>query len=110
MRDRRVLGIGAAAAAGAAVAAAAWALAPDSSSASKKAGSAPATARVERRDLVVRESLDGQLGYADERMLATARPGTVTGLAREASVVGRGGKLYALDGRWTRLLYGSVPA
>ena len=110
MRDRRVLWIGAAAAVGAAAALAAWALAPDSSSASKKAGTTTATARVERRDLVVRESLDGELGYADERMLPSARPGTVTGLAREGSVVERGGKLYALDGRWTRLLYGTVPA
>lgn len=111
MRRRLVWSGAAAAAAAVAVAAvAAWTLAPDSSSASDADRSPPATARVERRDLVVRESLEGSLGYADARVLASAVPGTVTALAPEGSTVRRGGVLYALDGRATRLLYGSVPA
>ena len=36
--------------------------------------------------------------------------GTVTGLAREGSIVGRGETLYELDGRPVLLMYGAVPA
>ena len=69
-----------------------------------------ATASVQRRDLVVRETLQGQLGFDDVRRLAATRAGTVTQLAREGSVVRRGGVLYAIDGRGTYLLYGTTPA
>lgn len=110
MNDRRLVWGGAAAVAVVAAAVAAWTLAPESSSASEAGGSTAATARVDRRDLVVRESLDGELGYADSRALASAGGGTLTALPREGSVARRGGTLYALDGRSTRLLYGSTPA
>ena len=69
-----------------------------------------ATTTVRRRDLVERETLDGTLGFADAQALATARPGTVTWLPREGSVVRRGRRLYEIDGRSTYLLYGSTPA
>lgn len=69
------------------------------------------TAKVERRDLVDRASLDGTLGYADSRPLAASVPGTLTAIAAEGSVVERGGALYTVNGDQTvRLLYGSVPA
>jgi peptidoglycan hydrolase-like protein with peptidoglycan-binding domain len=70
---------------------------------------ATATATVDRRDLIVRESFDGTLGYDDVRTLTASRPGTVTRLPAEGSVVKRGGVLYAIDGRGVRLLYGSMP-
>jgi peptidoglycan hydrolase-like protein with peptidoglycan-binding domain len=80
---------------------------------------ATATATVQRRDLVVRETFDGTLGYADLRTLTVAGSGsagggaegggTVTRLPAEGSVVRRGGVLYAVDGRGVRLLYGSTP-
>jgi peptidoglycan hydrolase-like protein with peptidoglycan-binding domain len=69
-----------------------------------------ATATVERRDLVVRESFDGTLGYGDARTLASSgRGGTITWLPSEGSVVKRGGVLYAVNGRGLRLLDGSMP-
>jgi peptidoglycan hydrolase-like protein with peptidoglycan-binding domain len=72
---------------------------------------------VQRRDLVVRETFDGTLGYGDVRALTAAGGGseaggagsTVTRLPVEGTVVRRGGVLYAVDGRGVRLLYGSVP-
>jgi peptidoglycan hydrolase-like protein with peptidoglycan-binding domain len=67
------------------------------------------TATVQRRDLVVRESFDGTLGYDDVRTLAAGRSGIVTNLPAEGSVVERGGVLYEVDGRGARLLYGTVP-
>jgi peptidoglycan hydrolase-like protein with peptidoglycan-binding domain len=82
----------------------------DSASAAPSGGPASSTATVERRDLVVRESFDGTLGYGDTRSLAaTGHGGTVTKLPAEGSVVRRGGALYAADGRSVRLLYGSMP-
>jgi peptidoglycan hydrolase-like protein with peptidoglycan-binding domain len=70
-----------------------------------------ATATVERRDLVDRESLDGTLGYADAAPLSAGATGTVTSLPEPGSVIRRGRPLYRLDDEpaaW--LLYGSLPA
>jgi multidrug efflux pump subunit AcrA (membrane-fusion protein) len=67
------------------------------------------TAKVARRDLVVRESLDGTLGYDDVRVLTAASAGTVTRLPKQGSVVRRGGTLVEIDGRALRLLYGEQP-
>jgi peptidoglycan hydrolase-like protein with peptidoglycan-binding domain len=72
---------------------------------------ATATATVERRDLVDRESIDGTLGYADAAPLVSGAQGTVTDLPEAGDVVRRGRSLYAIDGEpaaW--LLYGSLPA
>jgi peptidoglycan hydrolase-like protein with peptidoglycan-binding domain len=70
-----------------------------------------ATATVQRRDLVDRESVDGTLGYADAAPLLAGAAGTVTALPEPGSVLRRGRSLYAVDGEpaaW--LLYGSLPA
>ena len=70
-----------------------------------------ATATVERRDLVDRETLSGTLGYADAAPLPAAAAGTVTELPEAGRVVRRGRALYESDGEpaaW--LLYGSLPA
>jgi peptidoglycan hydrolase-like protein with peptidoglycan-binding domain len=77
----------------------------------RAAGGDTATATVERRDLVDRESLGGTLGYADAAPLPAAAAGTVTGLPEAGSVIRRGRPLYRLDDEpaaW--LLYGSLPA
>jgi peptidoglycan hydrolase-like protein with peptidoglycan-binding domain len=71
--------------------------------------SATGRAAVERRDLVVRESFDGTLGYEDVRPLAAGGSGIVTRLPAEGAVVRRGDVLYEVDGRGVRLLYGAVP-
>jgi peptidoglycan hydrolase-like protein with peptidoglycan-binding domain len=76
-----------------------------------RAASATATAAVERRDLVDRESVGGTLGYADAAALLAGTTGVVTGLPEPGSVIRRGEALYRLDDEpaaW--LLYGSLPA
>jgi len=100
---------GAVAAAGL-VAAAALAAGGDSAPRAAEATPARATAAVERRDLVDRETLAGTLGYADPGTLAAGADGTLTGLREPGSVVTRGHSLYAIDGHAAAfLLYGGLP-
>ena len=74
-------------------------------------GSAPpATATVERRDLVDRQDVSGALEYADDSTLAGKVQGTLTWLPTAGHVVGRGGTLYRVDEDPVVLMYGSVPA
>ena len=76
-----------------------------------RAASATASAAVERRDLVDRESVGGTLGYADAAALLAGAAGVVTGLPDPGSVIRRGDSLYRLDDEpaaW--LLYGALPA
>lgn len=70
-----------------------------------------ATAEVVETDLVQRTSVDGTLGYAtlDEQVVGRGS-GTITGLAAEGAVMGRGGALYHVDGRPVTLLLGGQPA
>jgi peptidoglycan hydrolase-like protein with peptidoglycan-binding domain len=60
--------------------------------------------------MVVTDTVDGTLGYGQQTKLAGKRRGTITGLAAEGSVVGRGQQLFAVDGQPVFLLYGKVPA
>jgi peptidoglycan hydrolase-like protein with peptidoglycan-binding domain len=69
-----------------------------------------ATATVERRDLVERETFDGSLGYADERALAGSSAGTLTGIAGEGEQLRRGDVLYEVDDRPVVLMIGEMPA
>ena len=70
---------------------------------------ATATADVERRDLVLRDDVDGTLGYADARALTASSPGVVTRLREEGTVATRGQVLYEVNAKGVRLLYGSMP-
>jgi multidrug efflux system membrane fusion protein len=98
-----------AAAAGAAVGL--WTLlARDTGGESEAALPQTATAQIERRDLVGRETFEGTLGYAGARPLVSRLPGTITWLAPEGSVVRRGEPLLRVDGRGVFLMYGEVPA
>ena len=82
-----------------------------SAGAASRAGATTATAPVERRDLVDRETFAGTLGYAGERSVAAGAAGTVTRLPAEGATVRRGEPLYELDGRPTAyLMYGERPA
>ena len=93
-----------------AIAAVALATGGESGSATAATGeSATATAKVVRRDLVLRDDVDGTLGYADARTLAAAAQGTVTRLPAEGTVVTRGKAVYDVNARPVRLLYGRVP-
>ena len=69
-----------------------------------------ATAAIERRDLVERETVDGTLGYADERAVPNRRSGTVTWLPSRGAVVRANARLYEVDGEAVYLLDGRVPA
>lgn len=72
-------------------------------------GLPPATAPVVRGDLGSSVQVDGVLGRSGERRLNSAGPGVLTWLAPEGTSVERDGKLYELNGRPVRLMYGSVP-
>jgi peptidoglycan hydrolase-like protein with peptidoglycan-binding domain len=103
----------AAAAVGAAAigAAVVWAAGGDEAPPVRAAAAATATATVERRDLVDRESVAGTLGYAGAAPLLAGAAGTVTGLPDAGAVIRRGDELYRLDDEpaaW--LLYGALPA
>ena len=94
-----------------AVAAVALAAGGDEAPPVRAASAGTATATVERRDLVDRESVGGTLGYADAAPLRAGAAGTVTDLPEPGAVVRRGRSLYDLDGEpaaW--ILYGSLPA
>jgi peptidoglycan hydrolase-like protein with peptidoglycan-binding domain len=101
-----------AAAAGVAVVAAGVALTgADDDAGATRAAAPTATAPVERRDLVDRESIDGTLGYADASPLRAGASGTLTAIRESGSVVRRGHSLYDVEGEpaaW--LLYASLPA
>ena len=95
-----------------AVALAAVALAGCGASAQPPAApGATATAAVERRDLVDRDTVSGTLGYAGAGTLTAGIAGTITRLRAAGGVVRRGRSLYSLDGHpaaW--LFYGTLPA
>jgi peptidoglycan hydrolase-like protein with peptidoglycan-binding domain len=89
-----------------------WAAAAGGSSGSDAPETAErtgATATIERRDLVQHETVDGTLGYADDRTLYAQAMGTVTALRKAGKVVERGQALYWLDGKPVTLMYGRVP-
>ncbi|MET9610824.1 efflux RND transporter periplasmic adaptor subunit [Streptomyces sp. NPDC006512] len=72
-------------------------------------GMPPATAPVQRGDLSAGLQVEGTLGYAQERKLAAPGPGVLTWTASEGAAVERDGKLYEVNGKPVRLMYGSVP-
>ncbi len=111
MRRARVAAAGTAGAAVLAAGAVALAGGDDAAPPAAAPGGATATARVDRRDLVDRETATGTLGYTDATVLKAGVSGTLTGLRRAGTVVRRGGRLYEVDGEPTGwLLYGRRPA
>lgn len=72
-------------------------------------GLPPATAPVQRGDLSSGLQVEGTLGYAQERKLNAGGPGVLTWVAGEGTAVERDGRLYEVNGRAVRLMYGSVP-
>jgi peptidoglycan hydrolase-like protein with peptidoglycan-binding domain len=69
-----------------------------------------ALAELERRDLVERETLKGTLGLDVLAVVSETRPGTITELAPEGSLIERGDVVYRLDERPTVFLNGAIPA
>jgi peptidoglycan hydrolase-like protein with peptidoglycan-binding domain len=83
----------------------------DSSGATRASSAPAATATVERRDLVDRETVDGTLGYADGSSLRAAVSGTLTAIREPGDIARRGQSLYDVDNAsaaW--LFFGSLPA
>ncbi|MEO3974962.1 peptidoglycan-binding protein [Streptomyces sp. CAU 1734] len=74
-----------------------------------RAGLPPATAAVIRGDLSNSTGIDGTLGYSRQRKVNAGAAGTLTWIAPSGSEVGRDGRLYALDGKDVRLMYGAEP-
>ncbi|UQX02394.1 peptidoglycan-binding protein [Streptomyces sp. RerS4] len=72
-------------------------------------GLPPETAPVQRGDLSAGIQVDGTLGYARERKLGAPGPGVLTWIAAEGAAVERDGKLYEVNGKPVRLMYGSTP-
>lgn len=75
----------------------------------KNTGLPPATTPVERGDLRDSAQADGTLGYDKERKVNAGAAGTMTWTPRTGSTVERNERLYEVDGRPVRLLYGSGP-
>ncbi|WP_438295586.1 peptidoglycan-binding protein [Streptomyces sp. HUAS TT7] len=75
----------------------------------RQTGLPPATAPIQQGDLVSSTSVDGTLGYSRESKLNAGAGGTLTWIAGSGSSIGRDGRLYAVDGKDVRLMYGSEP-
>lgn len=69
----------------------------------------PDAATVEQGDLVSSTSVDGTLGYSQQKKINAGAPGTVTWTPGSGSKIKRDGRLYALDGKDVRLMYGTEP-
>ncbi|MFG2993331.1 peptidoglycan-binding protein [Streptomyces sp. NPDC048257] len=82
---------------------------PDGQERRAAGGLPPATAPVKRGDLSSGLQVEGTLGYAQERKLNAGGPGVLTWIAGAGSAVERDGKLYEVNGRAVRLMYGSTP-
>jgi peptidoglycan hydrolase-like protein with peptidoglycan-binding domain len=68
------------------------------------------TAPIERRDLVVRDSEDGTLGYSGSRTVLSRLSGTITWLPAPGQVIRRGQRLLSVDDQPVVLFYGAQPA
>jgi hypothetical protein len=111
MSRRRITIAGAATVAAGVVVVAVVALGGDNGGPPPAAASTGATASVERRSLVDRDTVDGTLGYADASTLVAGVSGVLTGMRDPGSVVTRGHSLYEVDGAPAAfLLYGELPA
>jgi peptidoglycan hydrolase-like protein with peptidoglycan-binding domain len=67
------------------------------------------TAEVAKVDLADRLSLTGKLGYGDEHALSGRKPGTITALPAQGTVLERGKPVYQVDARPVPLLYADLP-
>ncbi|MEU9101069.1 peptidoglycan-binding protein [Streptomyces sp. NPDC048361] len=75
----------------------------------QRTGLPTTTAPIEQGDLVNSTSVDGTLGYSRESKLNAGAAGTLTWISGTGSTVKRDGRLYAVDGKDIRLMYGSEP-
>ncbi|MFJ4877359.1 peptidoglycan-binding protein [Streptomyces sp. NPDC088745] len=83
--------------------------APKPQPAAADPGLPPATTAITRGDLSDSSRQDGTLGHRGERKINAGAAGTLNWLAPAGSDVGRDGRLYEVDGRPVRLMYGPEP-
>ncbi|WP_144123212.1 efflux RND transporter periplasmic adaptor subunit [Catellatospora sichuanensis] len=84
---------------------------PKLSGGEEAAAAGPAeTATVTRQTLSDTETKSGTLGYGTEHTVGARSAGTVTWLAAENAVIGRGKPLFRIDDQPVVLLYGALPA
>ncbi len=108
MRRRTALAAGVAAVAGGGLGG--WRWLDRSDAATPATADVAATAAIRRADLSAREQVPGTMGYAgDWQLVHPGPPGVLTAAAAPATVVGRGQRLYEVDGRPVALLYGTRP-
>ncbi|MEO3811838.1 peptidoglycan-binding protein [Sphaerisporangium sp. B11E5] len=69
----------------------------------------PATAAVERGDLIDTLTVSGTLGYGPEQPVVNAAGGTLTELPEEGEVISRGEELYEVNRDPVLLMYGPKP-
>jgi peptidoglycan hydrolase-like protein with peptidoglycan-binding domain len=82
----------------------------DGEAAPERLSTATATTTIKRQDLVETDTVDGTLGYSDERTVINRLPGTVTWTPDAGDVVRINRPLYEVDGRAVYLLDGTYPA
>ncbi|PKV83820.1 efflux RND transporter periplasmic adaptor subunit [Streptomyces sp. TLI_146] len=82
---------------------------PEHKKSQDRSGLPPATAPVTRGDLSDSSQRDGTLGFLGERRINAGATGTLNWIAGTGSTVRRDGRLYEVDGRPVRLMYGSEP-
>jgi len=109
-RGRRAVGA-AATILGVAAVGAGWAATARSQPPAPAAEVVTGTAAVTRGSVAERTQYTGTLGFAGSYPVAAlGAPGVLTAVAPAGSTVGRGGVLYRVADRPTRLLFGAVPA
>ncbi|MGW7416867.1 peptidoglycan-binding protein [Streptomyces sp. NPDC054863] len=74
-----------------------------------RTGLPPATAAVERGDLSESTQVEGVLGHAGSHKVNAGAAGTLTWSPSVGSTVKRDGRLYEVNGKPVRLMYGSGP-
>ncbi len=110
-RGRLILGVAALVGVGAAAAlVGVRTLRSDNGSSAPAATVATGTAQIERRDLIARDTFDGNLTYASARSLIGYLAGTVTAVPATGDTIAVGKALYRVDGRPVLLFDGSTPA
>ncbi|MGL4172969.1 MAG: peptidoglycan-binding protein [Actinomycetota bacterium] len=79
----------------------------DSTAEAQPAAAAPTTTTtVKKQDLIITESVTGQLGFADQRTLSAFKAGVVTRAAQETETISNGKMLFAINAEPTVLLTG----
>ena len=92
------------------VAAGLWAAPGSGGTGSAAMATGTTTAAVERRDLVLTDDYDGELGYGEASSITANRSGVVTSVPEGGTVVKPSETLFTIDLQPTVLLKGAVPA